>query len=1117
MATSTVTESSSTTDSLAVPLQLYKAMFTAAEVDRLEQQYTRSGEAFFHVAGRGHESVAALNPHLIQADYLNCHYRSKALMLARGMSTRDMFAGFFAVDDSHSRGRQMSAHLSSPQHHITSIVGPVGNNALQAVGIATEIKGNSDKPISVCCLGEGTTQQGEVLEALHEASREQLPVLFVVEDNQWAISTPTNGRTFYTLGGSDATEYCGIPIHYVDGLDALACYETFGEAAGVVRSQRRPEIVIMRTRRLSDHTNADDQSVYRSADDIQAELTNHCPVAHLGRTLIGKGFDELEALQAEITTSVENAALEALAGGTPETTTETALPLHPHLADPHNEYRGNDEGDRLTMIDAMRTVLENQLASNPKVSLYGQDIEDPKGDVFGLTRGLSTRFSEQVKNSPLSESTIVGSAVGRAMAGGKPVALLQFADFMPLAFNQICSEISTMYWRTDGGWQCPVIIMAPCGGYRAGLGHFHAQTFESIAAHLPGIDVMMPSNAADAAGMLNAAFQSDRPTIFFYPKACLNDRNQTTSSDIDKQLVTIGHSRVARQGRDLTMVAWGNTVERAMDAASILEEEGKSVEVIDLRSIAPWDKAGVIKSVEKTGRLLVIHEDAHTCGMGGEIVATVAEAINESIDCRRLTKPDTHIPCNFANQLDIMPSVKATVELAADMLDMSVSWAEQAGSTDNLALIEAIGASPSDESVTINEWHVGAGDTVNKGDLLVEYEADKAATELLSPYSGTVDSILAEEDDSVKVGAPILKLAVDDPDFAKGKPLTREILTEPSFVHHAHHRAMNEKLVHSKLKVGIKTIARAVGSATASNEDVLAPFADKSAEDIIKGTGIESRPRAAEGETAVSLAAQACEQLLDTEGLTLGDIDTIICATGTPELITPSTACQVMAAVDANAECAAYDINAACSGYIYALQNAWDYLQANPKARVIVITTELLSPILDTDDYTTAILFGDAATATLVCGESLMSGCGYQLQRPLLSAQGEAGSILTVPHKDSSERIGMDGTKVFSLGVRKMSQSLKRVLDDAEIGLDDLDLIVPHQANQRIISAIIKKVGIPEEKVFSNIRHYGNTSSNTIPLALADVIDAGDHPGKVALTAFGGGFTYGACLLDRID
>ena len=1095
-------------------LRLFEAMFTSTEVDRLEQQYTRSGEAFFHVAGRGHESGAALNPHLIPQDWLSCHYRSKALMLARGLSLQNLFGGFFAKDDCHSRGRQMSAHLSSPKHHITSLVGPVGNNALSAVGIAAEIVGQRGDPISVCCLGEGSTQQGEVLEALLEAQRQRLPVLFLVEDNGWAISTPTAGTTFYSLDAQPADAFCGISIHYLDGLDAIDCYYRFGEVVGRMRQTREPAIVVMRCKRLSDHTNADDQTLYRQAADISADLQRGCPVHRLGEALARQGLKSaIEQRRERAVARVREAAETALLGANPQPCRQATAALPPRLDDPREEYLGRPDGDRLTMIEGLRAVLHNRLDSDPRVSLYGQDIEDPKGDVFGLTRGLSTRFAGRVRNAPLSESTIVGTAIGRALAGGRPVAMLQFSDFLPLAFNQICSELSTMYWRTDGGWQCPVIIMAPCGGYRPGLGHFHAQSFESIAAHLPGIDVLVPSTAADAAAGLNAAFESPRPTLFFYPKALLNDREQTTSSDIARHLATVGRARIVRPGSDLTIVAWGNTIARALAAADMLSDQGKCCEVIDLRYIAPWDRQTVIRSVDKTGRLLVVHEDGHTCGMGAEIIATVTEALPPGIECRRLTRPDTHIPCNFANQLDVLPSIKAAVEIAADMLGMAVSWEAGANRCDELVVIEAIGASPSDELVTINAWHVGAGDRVEEGDLLVEYEADKAVTELLSPYRGVVDSVLVEAGASARVGAPLLTLRLDDPAANRAKPLTREPLTRPSFQQRPRRQQRPGAGARTALQVGIKHISQSCGATQVGNAELAGNFPERSPEDIIKSTGIASRPRAGEGQTAVSLAVQACRQLLQSEGLHLGDIDTLICATGTPGLITPSTACQVMAAIDPQAQCAAYDINAACSGYLYALGSAYDVLQSRPDARVLVVTTELLSPLLDPDDYTTAILFGDAATATLVCGEARLDGCGYRLQRPLLSGQADADGILRVPHRAAGTPIQMDGMRVFSMGVRKMTHILQRALDEAGLPLEDVALIVPHQANQRIMDAIAKKLNLPPERFFSNIQRFGNTSSNSIPLALTELFASALRPDNIALTAFGGGFTYGACIL----
>ena len=306
--------------------------------------------------------------------------------------------------------------------------------------------------------------------------------------------------------------------------------------------------------------------------------------------------------------------------------------------------------------------------------LYGQDIEDPKGDVFGITQGLTEAFAGRVSNSPLSESTIVGLSIGQALAGLRPVAFIQFADFLPLAFNQIISELGSMYWRTDGGWQCPVIIMAPCGGYRPGLGPFHAQTLESVMAHVPGVDVLMPAEAADAAGLLNAAFESGRPTIFLYPKSCLNDRSAMTSADVERQRVPLGKSRKLSQGNDLTIVTWGSTVRLCQRACACLSEVDISVELIDLRSISPWDQETVCESALRTGKVIVVHEDNLTCGFGAEVVATIAESASRQILCRRITRPDTYIPCNFANQLKVLPSMERLLECAAEMLDLEMTW-----------------------------------------------------------------------------------------------------------------------------------------------------------------------------------------------------------------------------------------------------------------------------------------------------------------------------------------------------------------------------------------------------------------------------------------------------------
>ena len=324
------------------------------------------------------------------------------------------------------------------------------------------------------------------------------------------------------------------------------------------------------------------------------------------------------------------------------------------------------------------------------------------------------------------------------MVGERPVAFLQFADFLPVAYNQIHSELGSLWWRSAGTFSCPVILLVACGGYRAGLGPFHAQTMEAIAAHVPGIDVFMPSDAADAAGLLNAAFESARPTILFYPKALLNDRDRSTSGSAADHQVPIGRARRARRGDDLTVVAWGATVpiaERVADA--IAGQVGLTTDVIDLRSLSPWDRDLVRDSCRRTGRLLVVHEDNRTGGLGGEVVADVAEAVGASVRCRRVTRPDTYIPTNFAAQLEILPSFRRTLTTAAELLDLELSWEDDRPDGGSTTIVEARGPSPADEAVTVLRWATEPGRTVRAGEVVAELVADKAVFDFVAPLDGT--------------------------------------------------------------------------------------------------------------------------------------------------------------------------------------------------------------------------------------------------------------------------------------------------------------------------------------------------------------------------------------------
>lgn len=1118
---------------------LYTHMVTARHMDLIEQSYTSRGEAFFHVSGAGHEGAIALYPHLTEDDWLHCHYRDKALMLARGISPFSFFLSLFNKDESHSRGRQMNAHMSAPELNILSIVGPVGNSALQAVGVAEMVKDRPGAPLVLCALGEGMTQEGEVIEAIGHAVREQLPVLFVIQDNAFAISTRTAGQTFYSRPDGAASEFYGVPITRIDGRDTAGALVAYEPVVAGIRTDRKPRIVVLSVERLHNHTNADDQRLYRTAREISEAAASGDPVLKLKEQLISAGVpeDELNREEEEIVQRLRDEARRAQHSREPEPFPDARPPLPETVSRRENEYRGTTEKE-LVMLEAIREVLDRRMESDERITLFGEDLEDPKGDVFGVTRGLTQKYGVRVKNSPLSESLILGVSIGRALAGGRPVAFLQFADFLPIAYNQIFAELGSMYWRTDGGWRVPVIVMITAGGYRPGLGPFHASTLEALVAHTPGIDVFMPSTAADAAGLLNAAFESERPTVFFYPKNQLNDRSSATSRDVARQLVPIGTARIARAGDDLTIVAYGNTVPLAEKAAAELEKHGAGLEVIDLRSLVPWDVDLVLQSVERTGRLIVAHEDNHTAGFGAEIISTVAEKSRRSITARRVTRPDTYVPCNFGNQLEILPSYKRILETAVDLLGGSVIWKKTDSDQTGLFDVEAVGSSPSDETVTMVEWKVSPGDAVSDGDLLAEVEADKASAELTSPVTGTVRELLVRQGDSVPVGTPILRIATGADVPAHFKTQTREMPGEPVITGlrvtaagpapAATGPAADVPRSNAFLPAPVSApvclltgVASRRGSRRITNEEIAALSPDWDADDIQKRTGIRFRPWAADGETVLSLAVDAAWAVLEKTGTDPQAINQIIFSTGTPSSTTPSMAALVqyeLARGSGPFQCASFDINAACSGYIYGLQLAWDYLSNAPAHRVLLITSEVLSTRLNMNDAGTAPIFGDAATATILTGSAAAKAAAKaasvlaEVHRPVISAHGESGATLCVP-QETDQPVTMDGPKVYQEAVKAMMATLSAGAEQAGLRPDSLDLYIPHQANQRIINAIRQRMKLPEERMYSNIHDNGNTSSSTIPLCLEELLPNRLPSQYWGLTAFGGGFTYGAALL----
>jgi 2-oxoisovalerate dehydrogenase E1 component len=1106
-------------------LAVYRSMLAARQVDQLEAEMTSGGEAFFHVSGAGHEGSAILSLSLIPEDWLHLHYRDKALMLARGVSPAIFFHSLLCNARSHSSGRQMSAHMSDPQRRILSTVGPLGNNALQAAGVASVIKNDPERPIVVCAMGDGTTQQGEVLEAIGEAARSELPVLFFIEDNALAISTKTRYKTFYSLPqscGTTAEQFFGLPIRRLDGRDIAACAHQVEAVVDEIRRTRCPAIIVFEVDRLSDHTNSDDERDYRAVDEIERVRRKSDPIAILRESLLlgGVSHEELERIAEDVAGEVSDAANLARRAPDPLPALTARKPLPTSFNHRGGEYRGDPAAARLTMLEAIRDVLRARMAGDARVTLYGQDIEDPKGDVFGITRGLTVAFPGRVTNAPIAESTIVGLAIGQALAGTRPVAFIQFADFLPLAFNQIISELGSMYWRTGGGWECPVIIMAPCGGYRPGLGPFHAQTLESVMAHVPGVDVVMPACAADAAGLLNAAFESGRPTIYLYPKSCLNDRRTMTSADVSRQWMPLGRARTLSRGNDLTIVTWGSTVALGERAVKCLGDVAIGVDLIDLRSISPWDHEAVCQSARRTGNLIVVHEDNLTCGFGAEVVATVVQSAGRHVACRRIARPDTYVPCNFANQLEVLPSVRRILEAAAEMLSLEMTWELPPAEHSDLVVVAANGTSPADQTVTVISWLIGPGDDVQPGQRIAEIESDKSVLDLTSPARGTVESILVAEGEPVDIDTPLAFISARTTNGAIRRTPVREEVGTPRL----RRRTAAEKSRTIELPIasqatgpGMSRVYCATGSLDFQNSDIVKLFPKRTPREVFRRFGIDRRHRLAEGESALTIAVRAARTALEHEGLSLSDIDFIVCSTNTPIFTVPSLACLILNELDGShqgRQPAAVDLTAACTGYLYGLSAGYDFLSTRPSSKVLVVTAEAMSHISEPSDFFANTHYGDAASATILYGRNLEVSHWARLSRPVIGARGDDGKALRV-ELNNRRRVVMDGKTALAEAVPRMVEAIHRACEEAGIAPSDLDLVVPHQGSHTMINNLRIKLNLPEAKVYSNLKQHGNTSSSSIPLCLLELADSDNLKGKIGLAAFGGGFTYGAAIVTR--
>jgi 2-oxoisovalerate dehydrogenase E1 component len=630
-----------------------KLMLLSREGDRREGILLRQSKGWFQVSGMGHEALGSLVYNLGPEDYLFPYYRDRAMALARGIGNYEFALSYFAKRASSSGGRQMPGHYSSRTLNIFSVCTPTGGALLPACGTAWAMKLDKKESVCVATVGDAASRQGEFFEAVAFAVQEDLPIVFLVEDNKYGISTPTEHFLPFRLGL--------VPEHLVNRIDARDprnVFEAGKQAVDKARAGEGPTIIWADLDRLSPHTSSDDHRVYRTPEDLE-QMLDRDPIKLWADRLIGEGLlDEAgyEALRDETAKQVDADYIRAEREADPNPTDVEWASFGEQMA---AEAPPVSSQTRTTMVSTINTVFHRALEEDPKVVFFGEDIQDPKGGVFGLTKGLSTAFPHQVFNSPLAEATIMGVAVGMAAYGYRPIFELQFVDFMAPGWNQITTNMSSLRWRSFGEWKCPCVVYAPCGAYLPGGSLWHSQSNEAYLAHTPGIRLAVPSTPEDAAGLFWSAIHGDDPTFILVPKHVFRKPTEMASAPA----VPFGKARIVREGADVTLVAWGNCVELAQEAA---EQSDADVEIIDLRSLVPCDYETVTASLAKTGRLVVVQEDTRTCGFGQAVVAEMTgkpERWNLFLSPPQLvSREDVHVGYNPIYEYAALPDLKQVLD-----------------------------------------------------------------------------------------------------------------------------------------------------------------------------------------------------------------------------------------------------------------------------------------------------------------------------------------------------------------------------------------------------------------------------------------------------------------------
>lgn len=651
-------------------LQLAWTLRLAEQKMLLLSRQSESGGAF-QLSCAGHElaGILAAKSLIPGKDWSFPYYRDQGFPIGAGCDLSEIFASFLARNSpNHSSGRMMPYHYSHKQLRICCQSSVVGSQFLQAAGMAWSVKHQGSDEVVYVSGGDGSTSQGEFHEMLNYVALHQLPLVTVIQNNQWAISVP-----FVDQCSADLEElgrsYRGLSVFRADGGNYEALQAVFQEAVSLAREERRPSLVIVDVVRLESHSNSDSHEKYRSTQELSACYSSD-PLVQLARDFLSCGGtqEQLEEIKARAREEVAQAC--ALAEKQPfpskgETAHEVFAPCKGiFLTSADSVFPDNPEPK--VMRDAIAEALLEEMERDDSVVVFGEDVAGDKGGVFGITRNLTKTFgSSRCFNTPLAEATIIGTAIGMAMGGRhKPVAEIQFADYIWPGINQLFSEASSIYYRSAGEWEVPMVIRTPCGGYIQG-GPYHSQSIEAFLAHCPGLKVVYPSNAADAKALLKTAIRDPNPVVFLEHKALYQRRIYSAcpvySADY---LLPFGKASVVLPGEDITLVSWGMTLVMSVEVAKELAKSGISVEVIDLRTIVPCDEETVIESVKKTGKLLIVHEASAFCGFGGELAASIVEKAYQYLDApvRRIGALGAPVPYSKILENEVLPQKETILQ-----------------------------------------------------------------------------------------------------------------------------------------------------------------------------------------------------------------------------------------------------------------------------------------------------------------------------------------------------------------------------------------------------------------------------------------------------------------------